>query len=73
VKMLFAATQESAIGTKPKCRSVGSMSASEGIVLQKSKVEGVQIFRKRTKRKSVTDSYDLNRITEVACEFIVRR
>jgi len=43
------------------------------IVLQKSKVEGARIFRKKTKRKSVTDSYDLNRITEVACEFIVRR
>ena len=38
------------------------------IVLQKSKVEGTQIFRKKAERKSVTDSYDLNRITEVACE-----
>ena len=51
------------------CR-VGSLGP---IVLQKSKVEGTQIFRKKTERKSVTDSYDLNRITEVACEFIVRR
>jgi len=62
-------------GLPPKADSaMGSSDVAEGpIVLQKSKVEGAQIFRKKTKRKSVTDSYDLNRITEVACEFIVRR
>jgi hypothetical protein len=43
------------------------------IVLQKSKVAGPRIFRENTKRKAITDSYDLNRIAEVACEFNVRR
>jgi hypothetical protein len=41
--------------------------------LQKSKVAGPRIFRENTKRKATTDSYDLNRIAEVACEFNVRR
>jgi hypothetical protein len=43
------------------------------IVLQKSKVAGRRIFRENPKREALTDSYDLNRITEVACEFNVRR
>jgi hypothetical protein len=30
-------------------------------------------FRENTKRKAITDSYDLNRIAEVAGEFSVRR
>ena len=47
-------------------------SASEGIVLQKSKVAGLKIFRENTKQRAVADSYDLNRVTEVACEFCVR-
>jgi hypothetical protein len=42
------------------------------IVLQKSKVAGRRIFRENTKRGSIADSYNLNRITEVACEFNVR-
>ena len=49
------------------------MSALPSIVLQKSKVEGPQIFRENTKREAIADSYNLNRITEVACEFNVRR
>ena len=43
------------------------------IVLQKSKVVGCRIFRKNTKRKAIANSYNLNRVTEVACEFSVRR
>jgi hypothetical protein len=49
------------------------VSALGGILLQKSKVAGPRIFRENTKRKAITDSYDLNRIAEVACEFNVRR
>ncbi|MEH2557466.1 hypothetical protein V1286_004995 [Bradyrhizobium algeriense] len=47
-------------------------SAFEGIVLQKSKVAWLKIFRENTKRRTIADSYDLNRVTEVACEFCVR-
>jgi hypothetical protein len=43
------------------------------ILLQKSKVAGRPIFRENPKREALADSYDLNRITEVACEFNVRR
>jgi hypothetical protein len=38
-------------------------------MLQKSKVAGLEIFRKNTKQRSIADSYDLNRVTEVPCEF----
>jgi hypothetical protein len=43
------------------------------IVLQKSKVAGSRIFRENMNRGVVADSYSLNRVTEVACEFNVRR
>jgi hypothetical protein len=43
------------------------------IVLQKSKVAGLRFFRVNTKREAIADSYDLNRVAEVACEFDVRR
>jgi hypothetical protein len=43
------------------------------IVLQKSKVAGPRIFCENTKREAIADSYNLNRIAEVACEFNVRR
>jgi hypothetical protein len=49
------------------------MSAVGGILLQKSKVAGPRIFRENMKRKAITDSYNLNRIAEVAGEFNVRR
>jgi hypothetical protein len=42
-------------------------------VLQKSKVAGPRFFRENTKRQAITDSYDLNRTVEVACEFNVRQ
>jgi len=41
--------------------------------LQKSKVAGRLIFRENTKREAIADSYNLNRVTEVTCEFNVRR
>ena len=43
------------------------------IVLQKSKVAGPRLFRENTKREVIADSYNLNRVTEVACEFYARR
>jgi hypothetical protein len=43
------------------------------IVLQKSKVAGLRIFAKNLKREAIADSYDLNRVTEVAYEFNVGR
>jgi hypothetical protein len=43
------------------------------IVLQKSKVAGHRIFAKNPKREAIADSYNLNRATEVAYEFNVRR
>jgi len=43
------------------------------IVLQKSKVAGRLIFREITRREAIADSYSLTRISEVACESIVRR
>jgi hypothetical protein len=49
------------------------MSALHPIVLQKSKVAGPRIFRENTKREAIADSYNLNRVTDVACEFNVRR
>ena len=42
-------------------------------MLQKSKVAGLRIFRENTKREATADSCILNRVTEVACEFDVRR
>jgi hypothetical protein len=41
--------------------------------LQKSKVADLRIFRENTKREAIADSYNLNRVTEVASEFNVRR
>jgi hypothetical protein len=49
------------------------MSAFGGIVLQKSKVAGLRNFRENTKREAIADSYNLNRVTEVASEFDVRQ
>ena len=43
------------------------------IVLQKSNVAGRRILANNPKREAVADSYNLNRVTEVACEFNVRR
>jgi hypothetical protein len=43
------------------------------ILLQKSKVASVRIFGETLKREAIDDSYNLNRATEVAYEFSVRR
>ena len=43
------------------------------IVLQKSKVAGLRIFRENTKREAIADSYNLIRVTEVAYEFNTMR
>jgi hypothetical protein len=43
------------------------------IVLQKSKIAGRQISRRKTKKAASADLYALNPIAEVACEFIIRR
>ena len=43
------------------------------IVLQKSKVAGLQIFRENTKWEAIADSYKLIRVSEVAYEFNTRR
>jgi len=37
------------------------------------KLQGYEFFAKNTKREAIADSYNLIRITEVACEFNVRR
>ena len=43
------------------------------IVLQKSKVAGPRFFRKNTKQEiNRADSYNLNRVTEVACAFYAK-
>ena len=36
------------------------------IVLQKSKVVGLRIFRENTKREAIADLYNLNRVVKVA-------
>jgi hypothetical protein len=42
------------------------------IVLQKSKVAGLGIFRENPIREPIADSYALNRVTEVVCAFNVK-
>ena len=42
-------------------------------MLQKSKVTRPRIFAKNPKREAITNSYILNRATEVSCEFNARR
>jgi hypothetical protein len=51
---------------------VRRMSAFRGILLQKSNVAGLKDLSENTKQRAIADSYDLNRVTEVACEFCVR-
>jgi hypothetical protein len=43
------------------------------ILLQKSKVVGLRIFRENAKEEAIPDSYNLSRVTEVAGEFSVGR
>ena len=44
-----------------------------GILLQKSKVAGLRIFAKNPKQEAIANLYNLNRASEVAYEFNVRR
>ena len=48
-------------------------SVIEAMLLQKSEVAGQRIFRENTKREATADSGSPSRLTEVACEFEVRR
>ena len=57
------------VGTNATSRHVRLMVAIGWIVLQKSKVAEPRIFRENTKQERVADSYTLNRVIEVACEF----
>jgi hypothetical protein len=57
--------------TAPKMN--GYWSAFEQMVLQNSKVEGLEIFRENMKREAITDSHSLNCVTGIACELNVRR
>jgi len=61
------------IGTNATRQRGAVMSALRWIVLQKSKVAGLRIFRENTKREAIADSYNLIRVTEVAYEFNTRR
>jgi len=63
----------SASGTERTSESRRRISASGVMVLQKSKVAGQRFFRENTKWEAIDDSYNLNRVTEVACEFCARR
>jgi hypothetical protein len=53
----FAALREAGFGPKPTCQNRRSMSAMSGIVLQKSKVGGLRIFRENKTQKAIADSY----------------
>ena len=61
------------LGQKATCALANFASALPLIVLQKPKVAGLRIFRENKKREAIADSYNLNRVTEVAREFNVRR
>jgi hypothetical protein len=57
-----------------RCHLVSrAVSAFGGILLQKSKVARRLTYREITKREAIADSYSLTHISEVACEFNVRR
>jgi len=49
------------------------MSALPSIVLQNSKVAGPRLFREDSKRGAIAEPCNLNRVTEVACEFDARQ
>ena len=63
----------SLLGQPRRFGASGRMSALPLILLQKSKVAGRLIFREITKREAIADLYSLTHISEVACEFNVRR
>jgi hypothetical protein len=62
--------------TSPPIADIGAdivFSRLGPILLLNSKVAGSQISRKKTEREVIADSYNLNRITKVACEFVATR
>jgi hypothetical protein len=61
------------VGQNPKSTRRAILVRNASILLQKSKVAGSLFFGENTKREAITDSYNLNRIAEVAGEFNVRR
>ena len=63
----------SLMGQKRTSRPLRGRVRYTPIVLQKSKVAGQRFFRENTKREAIDNSYNLNRVTEVACEFCARR
>jgi hypothetical protein len=60
-------------GSTRNPQSEQKFSGLDSIVLQNSKVAGPRIFREIPKQERITDSHNLNRIGEGACEFNVRR
>jgi hypothetical protein len=62
----------SPLGQKRPFRSIHVMSAIPPILLQKSNVAAPRIFRENKMRETITDSYTLNRVAEVAGEFNAR-
>jgi len=69
----IAARPDHTLGQDRPINVVLAMSAIPRIVLQNSKVADLRIFRENTKRETIADSYNLNRVSEVACKFKVRR
>jgi hypothetical protein len=65
---MHAAARLHAIHSRPN-EAIDFESASTSIVLQNSKIAGLQIFMKNLKREAIADSFNLNRATEVADEF----
>jgi hypothetical protein len=70
---LFVAVHEIAPGPSRHFAAARQFGRFRTIVLQKSKVAGLRIFRENTRREAIADSDNLNRVTEVAREFNVRR
>jgi hypothetical protein len=64
---------ESALASTPDIGEPDCHVSVVPIVLQKSKVAGLRIFRENTKREAIADSYNLIRVSEVAYEFNTRR
>jgi hypothetical protein len=61
-----------ALPLKPDIARRGWHGRKVPILLQKSKVAGLKILGENTTQRAIADSYDLNRVTVVACEFCVR-
>ena len=55
-----------------RCRRASNVRCGS-ILLQKSEVAGRPIFRKNRTREATADSVNRSRLTEIACEFDIRR